>query len=300
MTTGGDRSPVGWRQLAWVLLMGLGLALLQQLILARRPPRLLELEQAASSSGPAALTLRFSRPMDRVSVEKASDLSPRLDFAIQGETNPLLLLPQAGQRIVGPLAVRLAGSDRRGLSLPASLWHWDPRPHLLAVVPQPGGEQLKLRQPDGRWVGLSPVWPAIPGLMPLGDGSGVGLVSRDGAGTHQVWRLLLNRQHLSRSSRDLGQVRIERLERFNAEPLVFARLSTNRSGDLLVQGSGPSPRSDLLEIWKRDGSRQTLGLDASGPVSLLPQGERRSCLNPMDSRCAPCHPAPPFANSFPA
>ena len=137
-------------------------------------PRLLALEQAAASSGPAALSLRFSRPMDRLSVEKGTALNPDLRFTVQGEHNPLLLLPEAGQRITGPVAVRLAGRDRRGLALRERLWHWDPRPLLVAVVPVPGGEQLQLRQPDGRWSPLSPVWAEIPELVPLGDGSGRG------------------------------------------------------------------------------------------------------------------------------
>ncbi len=261
-----------WRILGPVLLVGLALAVLQHLVLVRRPPRLLELEQAAASSGPAALKLRFSRPMDRLSVEDGSGLGPPLAFRIQGESNPLLLLPEAGQRITGPLALRLAGQDRRGLALPQGLWHWDPRPHLVAVVPVATGEQLQLRQPDGRWLPLSPVWTAIPEIEPLGDGSGVALVSRDADGMHHVWRVELNRRHLGRSAQALGQVRRERLERFAVPPLVFAHLSTNRSGDLLVQGGSRSPQADTLVIWRRDGSRRQLDLEASGPVSLLPQG----------------------------
>jgi len=261
-----------WRQLAPVLLAGLGMALLQQLLLAKRPPRLLELQQAAASSGPAALNLSFSRPMDRASVEEASALSPALRFSIQGKANPLLLLPEAGQRITAPLAVRLAGHDRRGLALPAGVWHWDPRLLLVAVVPVEGGEQVQLRQPDGRWIPLSPVWAAIPELVPLGDGSGLGLVSRNGAGAHQVWRLSLDRDSLSRSDRNLGQVRRKRLERFGRRALLFAHLSTNRFGDLLVQAGGTTPESDRVMIWKRNGHRQDLDLEPSGPVSLLPQG----------------------------
>jgi hypothetical protein len=241
------------------------LALVQQLLLVNRPPRLLELRQASASSGPAALSLRFSRPMRALSVAGSSRLQPALPFTIQGEGNPLLLLPEAGQRIDGAGgACGWRGVDRRGLALRERLWHWDPRPLLVAVVPVPGGEQLQLRQPDGRWSPLSPVWAEIPELVPLGDGSGVGLVSRNGSGAHQVWRLSLDRDPLGRNVQDLDEVRGRRLERFDRRALLFAHLSTNRFGDLLVQSGGTRPESDRVVIWRRDGSRQQLDLDLGG------------------------------------
>lgn len=68
-----------------VLLLAAGaLALLQQQLLWHRPPRLLELRQASASSGPAALSLRFSRPMRALSVAGSSRLLPALPFTIQG------------------------------------------------------------------------------------------------------------------------------------------------------------------------------------------------------------------------
>ncbi|MFN9570197.1 MAG: hypothetical protein ACK59G_09715, partial [Cyanobacteriota bacterium] len=53
------------------------LALALQQALLRQPPRLLQLSQAPASSGPAALRLRFSRPMDPASLA-ASRLDPPL------------------------------------------------------------------------------------------------------------------------------------------------------------------------------------------------------------------------------
>ena len=52
-----------------VLAAGIALALLQQQLLLRRPPRLLELKSTTASSGPAALDLRFSRPMQQIPAE---------------------------------------------------------------------------------------------------------------------------------------------------------------------------------------------------------------------------------------
>ena len=272
MSPGGLLGKAPLRRLAMVLLAGLGMVLLLQQLLLQRPPRVLKLRQATASSGPAALKLTFSRPMDRASVEEASALSPALRFGIQGKTNPLLLLPEAGQRITAPLAVRLAGHDQRGLPLDPSVWHWDPRLLLVAVVLVEGAEQVQLRQSDGRWIPLSPVWAAIPDFVPLGDGSGVGLVSRDGTGAHHVWKLSLDRDSLSRSSMNLGQVQRKRLERFGRKALLFAHLSTNRFGDLLVQVGGTTPASDRVMLWQRNGHRQELDLVPSGPVALLPQG----------------------------
>ncbi len=254
------------------LLAGLGLALVQQQALLHRPPRLLQMRQAAASSGPAALSLRFSRPLEPASVAAHTALGPPLAFAVQGTGNPLLLLPKAGQRIEGPLRLRLGGEDRRGLALAPSERHWDPRPHLLAVVPVAGGEQLQVRQHNGRWTPLTPVWHSIPILQPLGDGSGVGLVSRDGQGDHQVWRLGLRSRNLAASAAELGLVQRQKLERFGNEPLQYAQLSSNRAGDLLVQAAHRATSQGSSVLWRRAGGRQDLKLEASGPITLLPEG----------------------------
>jgi hypothetical protein len=255
-----------------VLLTGLGLAVVQQQLLLVRPPRLLEMRQAAASSGPAALSLRFSRPLEPASVAAATTLEPALPFEVQGGGNPLLLLPKPGERIEAPLLLRLGGKDRRGLALAAGERHWDPRPHLLAVVPVAGGEQLQVRQHDGRWAALTPVWPSIPMVQPLGDGAGVGVVSRDREGDQQVWRLGLRTRNLSRAAAGLGVVEPQRLAKLSAKPLMFAQLSSNRAGDLLVQSSPHPPGQASTVLWRRGGGRQALDLEASGPIALLPQG----------------------------
>ena len=115
---------LGPNPVSLVLAAGIALALLQQQLLLRRPPRLLELKSSTASSGPAALDLRFSRPMQRSSLERSSALAPQLKSTWLGEGNPLrlLLLPQ--QTIRGPLQLLLAGIDRRGLPLQRQRWHW--------------------------------------------------------------------------------------------------------------------------------------------------------------------------------
>jgi hypothetical protein len=258
--------------LGLTLLAGLGLAVVQQQLLLVRPPRLLELRQAAASSGPAALSLRFSRPLEPASVAATSTLEPALPFEVQGSGNPLLLLPKAGERIEDPLLLRLGGQDRRGLALAPGELHWDPRPHVLAVVPVAGGEQLQVRQHNGHWSALTPVWTSIPMVQPLGDGSGVGVVSRNNQGDHQVWRLGLRTRNLTTTAAGLGIVERQKLQRLSGEPLLFAQLSSNRAGDLLVQSSPRQPGQASTVLWRQGGGRQTLALEASGPIALLPQG----------------------------
>lgn len=285
------RSPLAWwrrqRRLMVLLLVAAAVALLQQQLLWHRPPRLLELRQAGASSGPAALSLRFSRPMQAASVAGGSRLHPGLPFTVQGEGNPLLLLPGVGTRIDQPLELRLKGVDQRGLALPLQRWFWDPRPDLLAVVPVAGGEQVRLRTPDGQWKPLTPVWPAIPQAVALGDGSGLGVVSRDQQGRHQVWRLELRRRHLARRSSALGSAQPGQLQSFSSRNFVFASLSSNDNGDLLVQAApdplgagapgegwsqGLEPPQEEVILWGRSGSRRRLDLEARGPVALVPQG----------------------------
>ncbi|MCP9841230.1 hypothetical protein KBY93_11390 [Synechococcus sp. J7-Johnson] len=273
-------TPLRWwrrqKRLRLLLIAAAAVAVLQQQLLWHRPPRLLELRQASASSGPAALSLRFSRPIQASSVTTSSKLQPPLPFTIQGEGNPLLLLPAVGARIEQPLELRLAGRDKRGLSLPTQRWFWDPRPDLLAVVPVDGGEQVRLLTASGAWTPLTPVWPAITQSVALGDGSGLGLVSRNQQGEHQVWKLELKRNHLTRRSSDLGSARAGRLQPFSTHAYVFASLSSNASGDLLVQAAaqalGPEPPQEEVVLWERGGSRRSLGLDPRGPIALVPQG----------------------------
>ncbi len=255
-----------------VLAGGLALALIQQQLLLRRPPRLLELTSTTASSGPAALDLRFSRPMLRASLERSSALEPQLNWTWLGEGNPLrlLLLPQ--QTIQGPMQLLLAGLDRRDLPLQRQRWHWDPRPRLLAVVPVAGGEQLQVQQPDGRWQPLSPVWPQLANVLPLGDGSGVAMLSGDGRGSHQLWLLPLEQHNLVREPRSLRNPIAGKLTPLSERPLLFAHLSSNRRGDLLVQASTTALEPGQTLLLSSSGRKQRLGQAASGPIQLLPEG----------------------------
>ncbi len=260
-----------------VLAGGLLLVLVQQQLLLRRPPRLESLAAAPASSGPAALDLRFSRPMQTASVARDSRLNPPLPHQWLGDGTPLRLLLSSGQTVAEPLLLEVAGQDRRGLALAPQRWRWDPRPRLLAVVALAGGEQVQLLGHDGRWRALSPIWPAIPTLMPLGDGSGLAFAASDSAGRQSLWRLPL-RQHNLSGGRDeeaaapLREPEVGRLERLSEQPLVFAHLSSNRRGDLLVQAGSRALAGTSTTLQRRDGRRLALPQASSGPMLLLPEG----------------------------
>ncbi|MFM7677174.1 MAG: hypothetical protein ACKO5F_16695 [Synechococcus sp.] len=248
------------------------LVVVQQQWLLRMPPRLEALDPAPASFGPAALRVRFSRPMEAASVAAASGLRPPLPHRWLGEGDGLLLSLDAGQRVGEPLQLQLAGEDRRGLALRSAAWWWDPRPRVLAVVPVAGGEQLQLREQNGRWHPLSPVWYRILQVQPSGGGRAVALVSRSPSGEHRVWRLPLRQRNLVPLAQGLGPVQPGRLEPLWPEGLVFAHLSGNPRGDLLLQAGSGVPGESLLRLWPAEGGSRSLDLPASGGVHLLPEG----------------------------
>jgi hypothetical protein len=259
------------------LLLALGLPALlgvvQQQLLQRQPPQLEALRNAPASSGPAALQARFSRPMQAESLERAARLRPALRHRWLGEGNGLLLSLEEGQRIEAPLELELAGRDARGLALPASRWHWDPRPRVLAVVPVAGGEQVQLREHDGSWRPVSPVWPEIPQLLPLGDGSGVATASREPDGQLRLWRIPLRQANLRPADEPVEAVRAGAPQRLLGEPVLFAHLSSNRNGDLLIQSGQLEPGSSRAQLQRGGGWRwRRLPWTASGPMLLLPEG----------------------------
>jgi hypothetical protein len=256
------------RVLALLAAAGL-LALAQQQLLLRRPPRLLELRSSTTSSGPAALDLRFSRPMLRASLASRSDLQPPHPHQWLGDGNPLRLLLTAGHPLTGPIRLRIAGLDRRGQALAPQHWSWDPRPRLLAVVPAVGGEQLQMQRRDGSWQTLTPTLPRIGAVTALGDGSGVVLVSIEPQG-QRVWRLSLRQSALER--RPGAEPRLTSLQPLLAEPQLYAHLSSNRRGDLLVQASSTDLGRGRTQVWLRDGELRDLPIEASGPIQLLPEG----------------------------
>jgi hypothetical protein len=264
--------PGNERGALWALGGLLLLALALQQALVRQPPRLLQLSQAPASSGPAALRLRFSRPMDLASLA-ASRLDPPLAHRWLGEGDTFLLALAPGQRPQGPLRLSLAGADLAGVPLRPRRWLWDPRPRLLAVVPVAGGDQLQLRDHDGRWRPLlTKVWRQIVAVEALGEGSALALVSREEGGVQRVWRLPVRQRNLAPASQGLAPVRAGAPEPLQQEPLLFAHISGNRRGELLVQAGGMASEAVRTLLWPPSGSPRTLALDAIGTASLLPEG----------------------------
>jgi hypothetical protein len=247
-------------------------ALILQQALVRQPPRLLRLSPAPASSGPAALRLRFSRPIDPASLA-ASRLDPPLAHRWLGEGDTFLLTLAPGQRPNGPLRLTLLGRDLAGVPLRPRRWLWDPRPRLVAVVPVAGGDQLWLRDHNGHWRPLVPkVWRQIVAVEALGDGSALALVSRGEGGLQQVWRLPLRQRNLAPEGQGLAPVAAAAPEPLRREPILFAHISGNRRGDLLVQAGEPGANAVRTLLWPLNGSPRPLSLEAVGTASLLPEG----------------------------
>ena len=248
------------------------LALLQQQLLVRLPPRLERLQPAPASSGPAALQSRFSRPMQPASLQEESRLQPHLRHRWLGSGNALLLSLEAGQRLTAPLQLDLGGRDSRGLALRPSSWLWDPRPRILAVATVAGGEQLRLRDHNGRWQPLSPVWPEIPLMLPLGNGTAVVAGSRQGDGQLRLWRIPLEQHNLQPAHEPLQPPQGRTPEPLLSHPVLFAHLSSNRQGDLLVQSGQLDPGSSDTLLLPAGGGQRRLPWPVSGPMQLLPEG----------------------------
>ena len=255
-----------------IVAAGAALALAQQQLLLRRPPRLVALESSSASSGPAALILRFSRPMLRASVAQHSVLKPPLAHQWLGLGNPIRLLLNANQPIKGGIQLWISGTDPRGLALPPQPLTWDPRPRLLVVVPTPKGEQLQGLDRKGHWIALTPNFPRITNVMPLGNGSGVAFTSRSQEG-EQLWLLRLQQEAVWPQGQDQGgALRVGALTALLPEPLLFAHLSSNQRGDLLVQWSARPLGRSITTLWPHAGRPQQLKFEASGPMQLLPGG----------------------------
>ena len=251
------------------------LALVQQQVLMRQPPRLQQLRGAAASAGPAALQARFSRPMNPLSLEQRSALAPPLGHRWLGRGDSLMLSLNEGQRISAPLRLRIGGEDTRGLALAPGAWHWDPRPRILAVVSVPGGEQVQLRDHDGRWLPVSPVWAEIPLLLPLGDGSGLATASRLSDGQLRLWRIPLSQANLTPEQATAirpASPQAGTPEPLRRGPVLFAHYSSNRRGDLLIQSGQLDPGNSVSELRLSSGGRQPLRWPVSGPMQLLPEG----------------------------
>jgi len=290
---GPSRAP--W--LLAVLLSAAVLALVQQQWLLRRPPRLESLGGAAASAGSAALQARFSRPMALESLQQESRLEPPRPhrWLGEGERPQLTLLDQEPVR--HPLQLSLAGQDRRGQALRPSLWHWDPRPRLLAVVPVATGEQLQLRDHDGRWLPLSPVWPRLQSVEPQGDGSGVAFSGVDAVGNVSIWRVGVRQPAVLPANTAARRPAIEPPRPLVRGQLLFAHLSSDRRGDLLVQSSGGA--QEVVTLLPRSGGRLDLPLRAGGAMRLLPEGGGVVLPTPEGLALVDLPPRPPRRQMLP-
>ena len=260
------------KRLTLLLAGAAGMVLLQQQLLLRRPPRLLRLSPQPIHSGSAGLDLQFSRPMHRPTVAATSRLEPTLRHRWLGKGNELRLVVEGERPIEQPLLLHLAGSDVRNKKMSPQNWWWDPRPWLVVNRLVADGEQLQVRRRDGTWQPLTPVWPAISQVVPLGNGRGIAVVSSDDRGQERIWLQRLKPAGLQQDKTLLSPPQLESLEPLASGPLLFGHVSSNLSGDLLVQKGGFRAGSQTTELRLNDGARRSLRVKTSGPLQLIPAG----------------------------
>ena len=260
------------KRLTFLLIGAAGVALLQQQMLLRRPPRLLNLISQPLHSGSAGLDLQFSRPMDRASIAATSRVEPAMRHRWLGEGNALRLVVEGERAIEQPLLLHLAGSDLRNQKISPQSWWWDPRPWLVVNRLVADGEQLQLQRRDGTWQPLTPVWPAISQVVPLGNSRGIAVVSSDSRGQESIWLRPLKSAGLHQDKTLLSTPQLESLEPLASGPLLFGHVSSNLSGDLLVQKGGFRAGSQTTELVLNDGSRRSLRVKTAGPLQLIPAG----------------------------
>ena len=273
MSSKGLGSSTAKVRLLSIALIGLGVvALVQQQILLRRPPRLRSVAIQSIRSGAAALDVRFSRSMNRTSVAENSRLLPHQPHQWFGQQDQFRLLLDPGALIHSPQQLVLAGHDQRGLALPQRALWWDPRSSLLAVVVEEQGEQLKLRRQDGRWLPLSSVEQRILQIEPLGNGEGVAFVTDNDPSKLEVLLRELTPRALSDQAQGLGNPLPGALQSLASGSLLFAHLSSNQRGELLVQVGGIEAGSDRTWIRSANAKRRDLNLEVAGAIRLLPDG----------------------------
>ena len=273
MSSKGFGASTGKARLLSVALIGLGLvALVQQQILLRRPPRLRSVAIQSIRSGAAALDVRFSRTMDRKSVAENSRLVPDQPHQWFGQQDQFRLLLDPGAQIRSPQKLVLAGRDQRGLALPKRALWWDPRSTLVAVMVEGEGEQLKLRREDGSWLPLSSVEQRILQIEPLGNGEGVAFVTDNDPSKLEVLLRQLTPRAMSDQAEELAEPLPGALKSLASGSLLFAHLSSNQRGELLVQVGGIEAGSDRTWIRSVDANRRDLNLEVAGAIRLLPDG----------------------------
>ena len=273
MSSKGLGSSTAKVRLLSVALIGLGVvALVQQQILLRRPPRLRSVAIQSIRSGAAALDVRFSRTMDRKSVAENSRLVPDQPHQWFGQQDQFRLLLDPGAQIRSPQKLVLGGRDQRGLALPKRALWWDPRSYLVAVMVEEEGEQLKLRREDGSWLPLSSVEQRILQIEPLGNGEGVAFVTDNDPSKLEVMLRQLTPRAMSDQAQGLADPLPGAIQSLASGSLLFAHLSSNQRGELLVQVGGIKAGSDRTWIRSANAKRRDLDLEVAGAIRLLPDG----------------------------
>jgi hypothetical protein len=100
----------------------------------------------------------------------------------------------------------------------------------------------------------------------------VAAASRQGDGRLRLWRIPVGQANLTPQGSRRPVALAEQPQRLLPAPVLFAHLSSNRRGDLLVQSGGPEPGSSEVRLLSRSGANRALPWPTSGPMHLLPEG----------------------------
>ena len=260
------------RRLGLLLTLATAAVLAQQQILLRRPPRLVQIKPQHLHSGRAGLDLNFSRPMDLNTVKARSDLKPALRHRWIGNHAALRLILNPNKAIAEPIELKLAGRDLRSQGLKPHTWWWDPRPWLLINRTTNNGQQLQLQERDGQWTPISPTWTRLNKIVPLGNGRGIAVVASNDNRSEQIWLQPLEPKSISQKPDSLLPPKPQAIQRLAKGDVLFAHLSSNMNGDLLIQTGGFLPKSEKNELVLANGQRREINVRSAGPMELLPGG----------------------------
>ena len=131
---------------------------------------------------------------------------------------------------------------------------------------------MKLRRRDGSWLPLSSVEQRILQLEPLGNGEGVAFVTDNDPSKLEVLLRQLTPRAISDQPQQLAEPLPGAIQSLASGSLLFAHLSSNQRGELLVQVGGIEAGSDRTWIRSVNAKRRDLNLEVAGAIRLLPDG----------------------------
>jgi hypothetical protein len=134
------------------------------------------------------------------------------------------------------------------------------------------GQQLQLQNRQGEWTPIGPTWTRLNKVVPLGNGRGIAMVASDDNRSEQIWLQPLASNSISQYQSSLTPPSPQTMQRLAKGNVLFAHLSSNLNGDILIQTGGFLPDSEKNELFLANGQRHRINVRSAGPMELLPGG----------------------------